>query len=153
MGVLQYDPKQVSVVLTLTQDSSKAGGSGTTFTLSGFADDEFIDVERDEDAFSKKTGVDGQTTRAKNNARAGKVTFKLMQSSTSNDDLSNLALSDEVDLTGVCSLSVKDQSGRSIFTTDSAWVKKFPKPSYKKDVNAWEWMVDTSEIKFFLGGN
>jgi hypothetical protein len=145
MGVLQYDPKQVSVVLTKSD--------GKTYILSGFSDDDFIEVERDEDAFTKKTGVDGQTTRAKNNARAGKVTVRLMQSSKSNDDLSALAILDEQSMGGSCSLAVSDKSGSSIFTADSAWVKKFPKPSFKKDVAAWEWVLDTSELTFILGGN
>jgi hypothetical protein len=144
MTVLQYDPKQVTVTLT---------NAKVKLILTGFADDDFIDVERDEDAFMKKTGVDGQTTRAKNNNHAGKITVKLMQSSSSNDDLTGIAVADENDMTGVCSLLCKDSSGSSVFSAQSAWVKKFPKQTFKKDVNVYEWVIDTDELSIFAGGN
>lgn len=152
MTIYQYDPKEVTIVMTTLLDGL-AGPKGSTITLSGFSDDDFIEVERDEDAFTKKTGVDGFTTRAKNNNRAGKITARIMQSSPSNDDLTLLARSDEKDMTGVVSVTVKDISGNSKFTATDAWVKKFPKPTYKKDVGAWEWVIETGFIDMTVAGN
>lgn len=138
--MLQYDPKLVSLIVG-------------KFIMTGFADDDFIEVERDEDAFSKKTGVDGITTRAKNNNRAGKITFRLMQSSSSNDDLTSLVLDDENDMSGAVPVLCKDGSGRSVFSCDAAWVKKFPKYGLKKDVEIREWVIDCSALDTFIGGN
>jgi C4-type Zn-finger protein len=138
--VLQYDPKAFSLIL---------GGN----IISGFADDSFVSVERDMEAFTKKTGVDGITTRAKNNVQTGKVTIRLMQSSASNDVLSNLALLDEASSGGIVPLTAKDGSGRSIFSSESAWVQKMAKSEWKKDTNENEWVIDCGALAVFVGGN
>lgn len=140
MSVITYDPKQVSLII---------GGN----IITGFSDDDFIEVERDEDAFSKKTGVDGITTRAKNNVKTGHVILRLMQSSSSNDALSNLARQDENTSSGAVAILCKDGSGRSKFSSDSGWVKKFPKVSWKKDVQVYEWTIDCTSLDIFVGGN
>lgn len=139
-GVLQYDPKAVSLIV---------GGH----IITGFSDDDFIEVERSEDAYSKKTGVDGITTRARNNDRTGKLTIRLMQSSSSNDDLSNLALLDEKDNSGAVPVLAKDTLGRTVFSSEAGWVMKFPKTGYKKDVASWEWIIETTALDVFIGGN
>lgn len=138
--MLQFDPKLFTVII-----------AGKIIT--GFADDDFIEVERDEDMWTKKVGVDGEVTRAKSNNKSGKVTIRLMQSSMSNDDLSTLALLDEAANTGAGALLCKDTSGRSVFASDSAWVKKFPKAGYKKGVNIMEWVIDTGVLNVYVGGN
>jgi hypothetical protein len=138
--MLQYDPKQVTLVI---------GGH----IMFGFADDDFIEVERDEDAFTKKTGVDGTTTRAKNNVRTGKITFRLMQSSASNDDLQALAYNDEIGNSGAVPVTCKDGNGRSVFSAQNGWVKKLPKAGYKKDVDMREWVIDTDAMDITIGGN
>lgn len=138
--MLQYDPKQVTLIV---------GGK----IISGFADDDFIEVERDEDAFSKKTGVDGETTRAKNNMRSGHIIVRLMQSSSSNDDLSDFALLDEKDMSGAGAVLCKDGSGRSVFSAQSGWIKKLPKATFKKDVEMREWTIDCDSLDIFVGGN
>lgn len=139
-GVLQYDPKAVSLIV---------GGH----IITGFSDDDFIEVERSEDAYSKKTGVDGITTRARVNDRTGKITIRLMQSSSSNDDLSALALLDEKENSGAVPVLCKDTLGRSVFSSESAWVMKFPKTPFKKDVNVYEWVLETTALDVFVGGN
>lgn len=140
MAVFTYDPKQFTMIV---------GGA----IMSGFADDDFVEVERDEDAFSKKVGVDGEVTRAKTNNKAGKITIRLMQSSSSNDELSAFALLDEASNKGVVPVLARDASGRSVFASDSGWVRKFPKATYKKGVNVMEWVIDTGSLDIFEGGN
>lgn len=140
MSVLTFDPKQFSVIV--------AGK-----ILSGFADDDFIEIERDEDMWTKKTGVDGEVTRSKSNNKSGRVTLRLMQSSMSNDDLSTLALLDESSNAGAGALLCKDNSGRAVFASDTCWVRKFPKAGYKKGVNMMEWTLDTGVLNVYVGGN
>lgn len=139
--VFQYDPKAFSMI---------CGGN----VISGFADDSFVEVERDEDAASKKTGVDGQVTRAMIRMYTGKITIRLMQSSASNDALTSFALLDQnVPPAGTFSILAKDESGRSVFSSQTAWVKKFPKVTYKKDVEVWEWVIECGQLNIFIGGN
>lgn len=139
--VLAYDPKAFVMI---------CGGD----VISGFADDSFVEVERDDDAYFKKTGVDGITTRAKNNVYTGKITIRLHQSSASNDVLSNFATLDQNSPpTGEFAVLAKDGSGRSVFSSQTAWVKKFPKVTFKKDIEVYEWIIETGQLQVFVGGN
>lgn len=140
MPVFQYDPKQFALIV---------GGE----TITGFSDDDFVEVEREEDAWTKKVGVDGEVTRAKSNNRSGHITLRIMQSSSSNDHLSALALLDEASNGGAVPVLAKDGSGRSKFGTDAGWVKKFPKTTWKKGVAFWEWVIDTGNLDIFVAGN
>lgn len=139
--VLTYDPKQFSMI---------CGDK----IIGGFADDDFIEVERDEDAFSKKAGVDGIVTRAKNNVRMGKITIRIMQSSPSNDDLTAFAKLDEATPpAGSFAATARDGSGRSAFSAQTAWIKKLPKTVFKKDIEMREWVIDCGSLDVSIGGN
>src|SRR5690554_1526750 len=96
-----YDPKQVQLIV---------GG----VPLSGFADGTFVRVGRRNVAWDLVAGADGEGTRTKSNDKTGFFEFELMQSSQSNQYLSNLALSDELNNAGVVPVLVKDGSGASL---------------------------------------
>lgn len=138
--VKTYDPKQVSVIV---------GGK----IMQGFADGTFVMVERDEQAFTKKIGVDGEGTRAKSNNKGGKVTITLMQSSSSNDDLSAIAAADELNNSGVVPILIRDASGRSLYSALTAWVQKQTNGEFAGEVSHREWVIDTDELIMFAGGN
>lgn len=138
--VLQYDPKQVSVII---------GGK----ILHGFSDSTFIKISRNDQAFMLKVGVDGEGTRAKSNNKSGKVEITLMQSSSSNDDLSAIALADELSNLGAVPLSIKDNSGRSICTALTAWVQKLPDQEDAKETSTRVWIFESDELNIFIGGN
>lgn len=140
MSVLQYDPKKFTMIV---------GGK----IITGFSDGTFVEVERDEDGWMKKIGVDGQITRVRNSNRAGHIVITIMQSSTSNDDLSTFAALDEAAGTGTFPVLAKDSSGRSLFASDTGWVKKYPKTDYQKDIVAWVWTIDCGNLDIFVGGN
>lgn len=140
MAIFTYDPKQFTLII---------GGHIAT----GFSDDDFIELERDEDAWMKKVGVDGEVTRAKSNNQSGHIIIRLMQSSATNDVLSAFAVLDENANTGAVPVLAKDSTGRSAFSTDFAWVKKFPKTTWKKGVAFWEWTLDCGNLTTFIGGN
>lgn len=138
--VFTYDPKQVSLIV---------GGK----IIQGFSDGTFIVAERDEAAFTKKIGVDGEGTRAKSNNKGGKITITLMQSSPSNDDLSAFAAADELSNTGAVPAYLKDNSGRTLVSSLTAWVQKYPNSEFAKEVSTRVWILDTDEIDIFVGGN
>lgn len=140
MSVFTYDPKQYTTII---------GGN----IITGFSDDDFVEIEREEDAWTKKVGVDGEVTRAKSNNRSGHIILRVMQSSASNDALSALALLDEASNTGAVPGLAKDGSGRSAFATDTCWIRKFPKTVWKRGVAFWEWTIDTGALDIFIGGN
>src|SRR3990167_4682577 len=111
MSLKTYDPKSVMVLV---------GG----VPMSGFSEGTFVTVARDEDSFSKVTGADGETSRAKRNNRSGSMTLVQHQTSPSNDVLSALALADELANAGVVPVMVKDASGRSLLFSALGWIKK-----------------------------
>ena len=135
-----YDPKLGVLIV---------GGN----IIQGFAEDDMIEVSRDEDMWKKKVGTDGEVTRGKTNNKAGSIIIRLMQSSASNDVLSALALADEASNAGAVPVMFRDGSGRSLFATDFGWVKRFPKTAWKNDVSFWEWTIDTGVLNIFVGGN
>lgn len=136
----QYDPKQVAAIV---------GGN----IIGGFTDGTFIVVERNEDAFNLKVGVDGIGTRAKTNNKSGKVTFTLHQSSPSNDVLSALALTDENTGAGAVPFSMRDASGSSVAGALTVWIKRVANAEFAKEVSNRVWVLETEEINIFNGGN
>lgn len=141
MGVvLEYDPKNVTCVL---------GGK----QAHGFSDGEAIKLERNEQAYNQKVGVDGEGTRAKNNNKSGKITITLMQSSGYNDVLSNFAVADETADLGVVPFLLQDNSGRTLATALSCWVQKIPDTTFAKEVGERVWVLETDELNIFVGGN
>lgn len=135
-----YDPKQVAVIV---------GG----VPLGGFADGSFVTVERSSDAFTKVTGADNITSRAKTNDKSGSITITLQQTSPSNDILQGFALVDEVSNSGVVPIVIQDFSGRSTFVTAFGWVKKVPKAEFSKEITNREWILDCADLDVKFGGN
>jgi len=138
--VRTYDPAEVIITV---------GG----IPLTGFADGTFLVVERDEDAFSKSTGADGNTARVKSNNHAGAATITLQQTSPSNDVLSGFAAADELSNRGVVPILIKDLNGASTFFSASAWVRKMPAAEFGKALSDREWVLDCAAIDLFVGGN
>jgi hypothetical protein len=140
MSVKHYDPKKVSVIY----------GSQI---ITGFADGDFVTVERNEDAFSLLVGADGESTRSKNSNKSGKVTLRLLSSSASNDYLSEMQLADELSGNAPSGLMIKDTFGTSIATAATAWITKQPSSAYGKEAGTREWVIETDELIQFTGGN
>lgn len=140
MAVKTYDPKQVAVVVG-------------TRAASGYAEGSFVKVERNDDAFALLVGADGEATRAKSANKSGKITLTLLASSDYNDYLSELALSDELTGGGIVPLLVKDNSGRSLYSSATCWVMKVPGADFAKEGGSREWVFETDELIMFAGGN
>ena len=137
-----YDPDQVSV--------SIAG-----IPVSGFADGEFISVERDSPAFDDVVGTDGEVTRSKTNDDRATVTFKLMQSSPSNDLLS---VAHNLDKNvpggvGVGPFMLRDAQGTTLLVAEKAWIKSHPKGSWDRTAKERAWEIRCAKLIEHNGGN
>jgi len=140
MALKNFNPKDVSVIVG-------------TQAMKGFADGTIVSVEFDEDAFSKKVGTDGETTRVKSNNNAGKVNIFLDQASESNDYLSGLAALDRASSAGVVPVTVRDANGTTLFFIESAWVMKIPTTEFGKEATDREWVLDCADMNAFVGGH
>lgn len=137
-----YDPSQVVVTV---------GG----VIVSGFSDGDAIVAEREEDAYSKKVGIDGGVARARNANKSGTFTFRLLQTSGANAALSALVATDDLTNEGLPTfpISIFDGSGASLATASQCWIRKVPAMTMAKDTSDNEWQFDAADLKIFLGGN
>lgn len=140
MATRDLDPKQVIVTFGEVE-------------LSGFADGTYVSIERDEDAWTKHVGADGEVGRIRNRNRCAGVTVTLAEYSPANDLLMAYALADERDGSGKKPITVKDLLGTTIAHAPVAWVKKLPVVEKAKEVTDREWVFDTGPMDIFAGGN
>ncbi len=140
MTVRTYDPKEVHIIV---------GG----FEMTGFADGVFLTVSRNNDAYSRVNGADGESSRAKSNDKSGLAVISLQQTSPSNDILSAFAIADEISNAGVIPLIVTDSLGTTTLFSGEGWVKKIPDAAFAKEVSNRDWNLDLASIDVFIGGN
>lgn len=135
-----YDPKQILIIFGVHQ-------------LQGFADGSMVTVRRNSDAWSLQMGVDGEGTRSKSNDKSGQVEVSLMQTSESNDYLSQVALADELENAGVQPLLIKDANGTSLYAAEQAYVKKISDSAYGRESQERTWIIETDNLQMHAGGN
>ena len=119
----------------------------------GFAEGTFVEVEREEDEFTKKVGSLGDVTRVHNLNRSGKITITLMQGSPINDLLAGIQIDDGESATGVGSLLIKDLSGSMLCHAANTWIMKHPKIELGKEAGNVVWVFECADIDVFAGGN
>ena len=142
MSVSTYDPSQVSMIYG-------------TVLIKGFAPDSAITIEYDEDDWGYSTGVDGEGTRTKNTNKSATIGAVLAQSSAVNELLSaarNLDVNTPGG-TGGQPLMIKDNSGTSLFSCETAWIQKPPSVEYKRESTDREWTFRTDNMNADYGRN
>ncbi len=137
-----YDADQVTVALG-------------AISVDGFADGTFVSIEQETATFTKVTGTDGKTTRSKTLNRSGSVTISVMQSSLANDKLSALHTLDRdaPNGAGVVPLYIRDRGGRALYTAAQAWIAEPPKPTFGREAESRDWVIDFAKIDRLDGGN
>jgi len=140
MPLSTYDPEKVDVII---------GGA----IMSGFADGTFVSIERDEDTFTKVTGADGRTSRAKSANKSGRVTLTLQQTSLSNNVLSGFALEDEVTSKAIKAILIRDSLGSTNIASGAGWVVKPASVEFSKEISNREWTIDCADLFMGVGGN
>lgn len=142
MGVRTYDPAFVSMFYGEIE-------------MQGFAQDAAISVEHDEDDWSLVVGVDGEGTRSKTSNASATITVSLMQSSPVNDLLSAARILDNTTPggTGGKALLIKDNSGTTIFSAETAWIQKAPTAELSREATTREWVFRTDNLVANHGSN
>ncbi len=140
MPVSSYDPGKVAVIIGAK-------------ILSGFSDDSQVSIERMTATFNESVGADGHVTRSASRDYRGTVTVTLMQSSPSNDDLTALALADEINGQGMFPLIIRDASGRTICSGDAAWVTQIASCDFSRSITNRTWTIRVATLVMSVGGN
>jgi hypothetical protein len=107
--------------------------------LTGWLDGTFVQIQRDEDAYSLEAGVGGDTAFVKNHRRTGVITITLMQTAPSNDTLAGFVNDDEIFSSGEGEIFVKDGNGNTLAEDPSARIAKMADVSYAKGIEGREW--------------
>jgi len=55
--------------------------------------------------------------------------------------------------TGLFSVLVKDNSGRSIYAAEIAWVVKAPTGEFGNESGSRSWIIETDNLEVLTGGN
>lgn len=140
MAVKTYNPADVIITF--------AG-----VVIDGFEDGTFLTIGRNNDSFADGTGSDGEGWRAKSNDKSGIATLTLLQMSASNDALSAIHALDEASGDGIGPLLVKDNSGRSLYSAETAWLQKPADGEFARTKSSREWVIKTDDLDIFVGGN
>lgn len=118
-----FDPKDANVMVR-------------SIALTGFAEDTFIEAEKEEERFIAHVGAQGEVSRSKNANPLGKITVTLKASSPSNYYLNQLAHSDETFPVFVVDRNV----GNAMAGGTECWIEKPPALSWGKEEGDIEWV-------------
>ncbi|RYF12583.1 MAG: DUF3277 family protein, partial [Deltaproteobacteria bacterium] len=118
-----------------------------------YADDEFIAVERMTDTWMDSAGTDGFVTRARSGDNRGTITVTLSQTSPTNDEYQALAIADELTGNAAAYGLLRDASGRTICSADTAWIVKPPAVTFGRSPTNRVWVFRCSNLIVGAGGN
>lgn len=123
--------------------------------MTGFAENDKVKVELDEDDFKVATGVDGTITRKLN--RKGTVTIRvyLQEGSPTNALLSTARIADISTGKGVAPFTIGNVGSTTLIEAPSAWIQKAPDFEEGADVKVREWVFKGAGVQklYFIGGS
>lgn len=146
--IATFAPADVTIVIT--QESS-----GIAHIMSGFSEDSIVQIERSAETFTMYTGADNTSTRIYNANTSAKLSISLQQTSTSNDILTSIYLNDAAtrNSSGLFSIHVKDNSGRSDYFSDDAYIGVVPNSNFNNSMQVRDWVIHAHNLQTFIGGN
>lgn len=143
-----FSPQDVTI--SIVQAST-----GLNHNISGYAEDSFVTVERNSETFDMYTGADETYTRVYKPDTSAAITVSLQQTSNSNDILSLLYANDKAarNSTGLFSILIKDNSGRSTYFAAEAYIGVVPNSEFGNTMKTREWVIHAPRMDQYIGGN
>ncbi len=121
------------------------------YTVTGW---QSISITRSVDAFKPVRGIRGKHTRVRNADTSCTITIPLLQTSMSNDVFSRIHELDIEHGTGRISLTIKDISGTSVFSSAEAYVLGYPEVVYSGEFEYRQWKLFCQTTgSYTVGGN
>lgn len=113
-----------------------------------------ISLDRTVPGFTPYAGIRGKDTRVRNNKTSALLSLSIINTCPVNDVLSYVH---ELDLelgTGRLEITLKDNSGRSVFSTTEAYIMKYPQVEFNSDIGYRVWPIYCQTTSTWLvGGN
>ena len=115
-----------------------------------------VSFQLDNPQFTTVRGIRGKNTRVRSKNSSGVLTISLLQTSPTNDFLTDV-LSKDLQLgTGRLVIKIKDNSGSSLFFTDEAYIAGFPALSFSDVAGIRTWTINCLRVpldQLKIGGN
>ncbi len=143
-----FAPNDVTIVIS-------QASTGLSYIVSGYSEDSIVGIERNAETYTLYTGADNTNTRIYNANTAAKITLSLQQTSSGNDILSSLYLNDAAsrDSSGLFSISVVDNSGRSSYFSEEAYIAVVPNSQFGNKMETRDWVIEATRLDTYIGGN
>lgn len=138
-GVKTYNPKDIVVIAGFQQ-------------LTGFAEDDIVEVKPRGDGIVPYDGADGEVGRSIDPNDCLEITVTLAQTSESNDILSSLYDLDKNTGNGMFPFAIKDLSGSTLISATQAWVKTYADAKIGRKIDTRQWTIHTGKADVNIGG-
>lgn len=113
-----------------------------------------INITRTLKSFQVIKGIRGKNTRVPTPDTSATITISLLQSSASNEVMSSILSNDIIKGTSRITLTLKDKSGSSVFSSVEAYITGYPTTAYtgQFEYRQWEIFCQTTTT-YVIGGN
>lgn len=141
--VATYSPSDVELVI--------AG-----YSIAGW---DSISISRRVDSFKPIFGIRNKHTRVRSGSATTRdtsamITFSLSQESMSNEVLSTIHERDIEEGTARLEITLKDKSGKSVFSSIEAYILAYPTSAFTNDFSNRDWRIFCeSTSSYMVGGN
>jgi hypothetical protein len=136
--ILTYAPSTVTLVLC-------------GYVLTGVVS---VSLQWKSTPFTVRRGIRGQHTRTGSKDRQSTVTIEVLQTSITNDILSEILEQDTRNYSGRLEFSVKDSSGTTQWATTQCFLRAWPDAAFSGEIQTRKWDVEIlSYISGKIGGN
>jgi len=125
------------------------------YVVTDFAEGSFLEIVQNTKTFTQFRGIRGKHSRIHQRDRSGVINFNLMQTSSDNEVLSRLALEDDLNLTGLLFVIIRDVSGQSSYQFINAYLEGVPDVSYSSGSTApRQWRINYDGYSLYnVAGN
>jgi hypothetical protein len=141
-----YSPEDVTIVI--------AQGN-LSHVVNGYVDGTFLTISRLVLASEPYSGSDVSNARVVRSNKNSTLTLSLMMTSESNDILGQLLRNDEQtrDNTNLFSMTIKDNTGRSIYFSRQCYIGNNPDSTYSNAIDSRDWSIHAVKLEQVQGGN
>tara|TARA_R110000744_G_C19371770_1_gene563158 strand:+ start:30278 stop:30799 length:522 start_codon:yes stop_codon:yes gene_type:complete len=141
-----YSPEDVAIVIS---------AGDISHVINGYVDGTFVNITRLVLGSEPYSGADVTNARVVRSNKNASVTLSLAQFSESNDILSQLLQLDSQtrDDTWLFSLTIKDNSGRSVYFCRQCYIGGHPDSSFSNSIDSRDWMIHCVKLEQTIGGN
>lgn len=138
MGIYTYSPSEVDLVV--------AG-----YRVTGWNS---IAVSRSAPAFTIVRGIRGKNTRTRNRDTSAVIFIDVSRTSPVNTVFSEIVRQDLIYGTGRLEILLKDKNGTSLYSSNEAFIDKYPDDAFTTELNNRRWSITCqSTSEWNIGGN